>query len=322
MNVIIFSKERRRPNGKANLEGPPLNSTAPGGQAACPSPPETCSTPQTWLLQLGAEDVTPRALSRGACSKPALPQGLKHLSNQNPLSPLALAPPRSLQGQSSICGTQKPCLIVLCMGLKHSPPSSSRMQCWCHLLWGALPPLPRAAQCESEAPRGQGLYANYSSIPRPQLRKCYWDNELTEECPPTRELCAIRCFGHNVKCWDQHYRLNQVQGFREAGPHGRDQEVCSLYHPLVGQAGFWRGALLVIMLGDVIQGLWCAHVVQLCRDSVLLPSGGGCHRLLLTALLFLHGRECWGPVTHKTSLLDTKEHHLELLVQDTLLYSS
>lgn len=130
-----------------------------------------------------------------------------------------------------------------------------------------------------------------------------------EGCLPTREaLPAGGCSRPTVKCCDQHYRLDQVQGFREAGPHGRDEEVCSLHHPLVGQAGFWQGALLVFTLGEVLQGLWCSHSIQVCRHSSLLLRSGGCRGLLLTAFLFLHGRKRWGPVGHKTSLLDTRAH--------------
>lgn len=129
-------------------------------------------------------------------------------------------------------------------------------------------------------------------------------------------LPAGGCSESTVKCRDQHYRLDQVQGFREAGAHGWNQEVCGLHHPLIGQAGLWRGALLVFVLGDTVQGLWRAYCAQLCRSSFRLLRGGCGRGLLLTAFLLLHGRERQGPAGHKTSLLDTRAHRLESLFRD------
>ena len=89
--------------------------------------------------------------------------------------------------------------------------------------------------------------------------------------------------------------LDQVQGLREAGLHSREEEVGSLHHPLAGQAGLGRGALLVFMLGDVLQGLRGLPSVQLRGDGLLLLGGGGRRDLLLAALFFLRGRGCRGP---------------------------
>ena len=85
------------------------------------------------------------------------------------------------------------------------------------------------------------------------------------------------------------------------------------------------------MLGEVLQGLWGLHSVQLRWDELLLLGGGGRCDLLLAALFFLQGRECRGPAGQDTSLgtqgmqfgflimrynlcrVSAKMHHLNLI---------
>lgn len=151
--------------------------------------------------------------------------------------------------------------------------------------------------------------------------------DCSELCSPhhsinARRMAAVEGAGSQGKCyslcacWDQQtYRLDQVQSFGEAGLHSRDEEVRGLHHPLVGQACFWGGFLLVFTLEE-FQGLWGAHFPQISGDGLLLVflSRSSSHgSLLLAALLLLHSRGRQGPAAHETSLSDARAHWRFLL---------